>query len=961
MSRYWRHGIWAAAVFVTGTVVLVARHNGDLFETGSLTAVLGLVLSVVGLAVSLRREGTSDSTRPSSRERIDRLATQLADAVQEQWQAEWRLRRLQDPAPLQVGWASADPWLSDHQENIGGPDDLRARLEQITDVFAQVPSRRLVILGSPGSGKTVLTLRFTLDLLERRSPEDPIPVVFSLANWQPDRQGLQEWMAASLAATYPGATWGRELLSAGRVLPVLDGLDEIPSPMQAKAVLRLNAELDADSPALLTCRTQEYASVVAQGDVFTAAAVVELQPVPFEDASEYLQRTARPMRAPDGQRTTHWRPILDEIRSTPDAPAARALGEVLASPLMVAMARTVYEDTSSDPAELLTPRFHSTAALEQHLLEAFVPAAFHNAPSVTGDDARRWLSFLAHHLQRHQTRDLAWWQMRRMLPKPLHVLGPLLLLGGPIAVAGAALAGYEASAWWSVAGGFVAGVCIAYVFLSLGPTARILRRPAVQVPRPLALAALALPVGIAAGATSTLDLQSGWINGHGYGDFWGEFSLRSAAVASPIGAVVVATVAGLAFTLVLAALGVTGRPHPSTVARRGTGRAMRVVAPVLVAVATLFVAASLALSFWTCVGIAGLAGLAVARLVWSGQAARPQRPPGRALIRGLAVSALASLCLSGTFGLAVAVTLTIRADLQRFPTGAVIHQGAGGARYAVIDGWRVGWLPEGGKFVAPPGSIRGSVIDDPGPGSIVYFSETKVPRCDIAEAVCRTFYGPIEMHFSDAGARPWAATSGEVGIAGAGVDWIRLPIGTFTHANVEVGANLPQPILEWLAADPPQRLFREAVAFGLRLGIVLALVSCTAAGLHYWLVASSDTTRSSSPHSSFRADRGTAITSGIVVCVTLLVVVAPASALFQDPAELQSVTAMMLLLGGFAISLSAWGWLFTTRLWLCGTGRLPWRLMTFLDEAHRRGVLRQAGAVYQFRHARLQEQLAASR
>jgi hypothetical protein len=61
----------------------------------------------------------------------------------------------------------------------------------------------------------------------------------------------------------------------------------------------------------------------------------------------------------------------------------------------------------------------------------------------------------------------------------------------------------------------------------------------------------------------------------------------------------------------------------------------------------------------------------------------------------------------------------------------------------------------------------------------------------------------------------------------------------------------------------------------------------------------------------------------------------------------------------FAVVLSAWGWFLVTRLWLCGTGRLPWRLMAFLEEAHRRGVLRQTGALYEFRHARLQERLAA--
>jgi hypothetical protein len=58
---------------------------------------------------------------------------------------------------------------------------------------------------------------------------------------------------------------------------------------------------------------------------------------------------------------------------------------------------------------------------------------------------------------------------------------------------------------------------------------------------------------------------------------------------------------------------------------------------------------------------------------------------------------------------------------------------------------------------------------------------------------------------------------------------------------------------------------------------------------------------------------------------------------------------------------SAWGrWLVVARFWLPLTGRLPWRTFTFLDDACRRGVLRRVGSVYQFRHARLQDRLAAS-
>ncbi|WP_201304913.1 hypothetical protein [Streptomyces sp. GS7] len=60
----------------------------------------------------------------------------------------------------------------------------------------------------------------------------------------------------------------------------------------------------------------------------------------------------------------------------------------------------------------------------------------------------------------------------------------------------------------------------------------------------------------------------------------------------------------------------------------------------------------------------------------------------------------------------------------------------------------------------------------------------------------------------------------------------------------------------------------------------------------------------------------------------------------------------------YVLSLTAWGqWVVLIRIWLPLRGRLPWAVHAFLDDAYQRGVLRQAGAVYQFRHARLQGHL----
>ena len=47
-----------------------------------------------------------------------------------------------------------------------------------------------------------------------------------------------------------------------------------------------------------------------------------------------------------------------------------------------------------------------------------------------------------------------------------------------------------------------------------------------------------------------------------------------------------------------------------------------------------------------------------------------------------------------------------------------------------------------------------------------------------------------------------------------------------------------------------------------------------------------------------------------------------------------------------------------TREMLALRHQVPSRLMSFLADAHQRGVLRQAGAVYQFRHIELQRRLA---
>jgi hypothetical protein len=66
-------------------------------------------------------------------------------------------------------------------------------------------------------------------------------------------------------------------------------------------------------------------------------------------------------------------------------------------------------------------------------------------------------------------------------------------------------------------------------------------------------------------------------------------------------------------------------------------------------------------------------------------------------------------------------------------------------------------------------------------------------------------------------------------------------------------------------------------------------------------------------------------------------------------------------IGMTTIASRSWGSFTVCRLILAMRGDLPWSLMAFLKNAHRRNVLRQEGVVYKFRHQELQSQLANER
>lgn len=397
--------------------------------------------------------------------KADTPEDELAKQVRRQWEREEHVRQVHDPYPLPVRFEAAERSLFDHWANIRrtGPEAdpeplaLAGGIGEITAVYRSIPSERLVVLGQPGSGKTILAVRFVLDWLHERSSDERVPVIFSLSSWNPTAVSLRDWMCHQIERDYrtlgasgaDGTTKAAALIYEDRILPVLDGFDEITEDLRGPALAALS---QYPGPLLLTSRPAEYAAAKEKHDVLTAAACIELHTLKLDDIDRYLTRASPLITGRAAQ--TVWEPVMSELRAKPRSAGAENLTDALATPLMLALARAVYSDVPGrEPAELLnTSRYPDSMSIQEYLLAEFVPASYRRLPPDIGIDkgsrahrerrwngerAERWLGYLAWHMREQDRHDLAWWELGTAMRRR----SVMLVVGVTVAIATGIVAG----------------------------------------------------------------------------------------------------------------------------------------------------------------------------------------------------------------------------------------------------------------------------------------------------------------------------------------------------------------------------------------------------------------------------------------------------------------------------------------------------------------------------------------
>lgn len=271
------------------------------------------------------------------------------------------------------------------------PDQSRQTLppgKKISHIFDEM-NRALLILGSPGSGKTITLLQLARDLIMQFEQDEsftqPVPVVFNLSTWHKG-QPLIEWLVTELSTKYQiPKRIGRPWLEKQRLLPLLDGLDEVKFEERAACVEAINqfgAEFGLSG--LVVCsRLEEYTCLPVRLKLNGA---IRLQPLTLEQVYDYLDAAGSKLEA------------LRAVLQGDDA-----LQDLAKSPLTLGIMSLAYQNI---PIETLTDQSLDTfETRRKHLFDTYISCMFKRKGQrerpFTDKQTRNSLSWLAQQMDRH--------------------------------------------------------------------------------------------------------------------------------------------------------------------------------------------------------------------------------------------------------------------------------------------------------------------------------------------------------------------------------------------------------------------------------------------------------------------------------------------------------------------------------------------------------------------------------
>jgi hypothetical protein len=387
---------WVAVLTAFDGILTVAKASPSLIIGTGITALLGVITIAILTTAEQRAEQQSEEGEAeipvldlSSDDRWD-----LIDRVWSQRIVNGLGRSLQHAVEMQLNLRHAPSELlqPSFRQTTGRSGDHVDLVTAYRDA-----GRQLVILGAPGSGKTTQVLVLMRHLLDvaRRDPSAPVPELFQLPSWAKDRKPLVEWLTEQLQRRHGfRRTVGRSLLVHRRIVPMLDGLDEVAREHRADCMAEITRfwTTHGGGPIILCSRLAEYQEL-SERLPFGGAVIVEAPG--DEQRQRYLEAAG---------------PLWDAVRASLIAGDNPALGELLATPLMLSVVVLAYR--GRDPSPLCAIHdLHEEAArlwagyVEQMHARDYDPV-LPSATPYTKEQAVHWLTWLASDMRERDATEL---------------------------------------------------------------------------------------------------------------------------------------------------------------------------------------------------------------------------------------------------------------------------------------------------------------------------------------------------------------------------------------------------------------------------------------------------------------------------------------------------------------------------------------------------------------------------
>lgn len=214
-----------------------------------------------------------------------------------------------------------------------GGERILAPGTSIMDAFDEAEGE-LLILGAPGAGKSTLLLNLAQQLVDRALTAHtyPLPVILRLSSWAQQQPPLTDWMAEQISRTYDVPRQLSEYwVTQGKVLPLLDGLDEMEGAARPACIETINTYHRTQlSPLVVSILRVEYNAAATRQRLILQSAVI-VQPLSEEQIEAYIN-TAGPSFS--GVQTALY--------------YHQPLRELVITPLMLSVLLLTYRDVSAE-------------------------------------------------------------------------------------------------------------------------------------------------------------------------------------------------------------------------------------------------------------------------------------------------------------------------------------------------------------------------------------------------------------------------------------------------------------------------------------------------------------------------------------------------------------------------------------------------------------------------------------